>query len=381
MVIAIYQNPEGIMKLREIIFKTLSSVNKISIKNGYNKYIKDHPIEKIFTFLLYHQYSGIDYGRSFTLQMKYLLPKEIKSLSQGELSKKLSYRLPVKLWKTIFKNLYQTAKGMNNKKNRKILNIIKIIDSSHFEATGKMDWAKHKTTKNGFKLHMVIDGDTVPKTFMLKNGRSSDKKSLKWAVNTGYIYIYDRGYNDYSMFSWIVEKNAHFVTRALSNIKYHEMKKNRIGAEQKAKGILADKIIQVIENRKIDNKVEFRMVTFEFIDSNGKLQKFSLLTDMRNIKSEEIADLYKQRWNIEVMFYWLKTFLKVKHWMSRSKNGVLIQLYSALIAYLLALIAKIGNIKNYKIMRDYVHDLSGILIRILAYKYYGNIKNNLTNSS
>lgn len=370
------------MKLKEIIFKMISDVNKISIKKGYNKYIKDHPIEKIFAFLLYHQYSGIDYGRSFTLQMKYLLPKKIKSLSQGELSKKLSYRLPVKLWETIFQNLYKSAKGIKNKKLKKILNIIKIIDSSHFEATGKMCWAKHRSTKNGFKLHMVIDGDTIPKTFMLKNGSSSDKKSLKWAIKAGFIYIYDRGYNDYSMFSWISDKNAHFVTRALLNIKYQEIRSKKIGHKQKLKGILSDKIIQVIENRQTGNKVEFRMITFEFIDSTGKLQKFSLLTDMKNMKSEQIAELYKMRWNIEVMFYWLKTFLKVKHWMSRSKNGVLIQLYSSLIAYLLVLIAKLGNVKNYKIMRDYAHNLSGIILKFLSRDgTNSNISKILVNSS
>lgn len=356
------------MKLREILNNVISHVNKISEKEGYNRYIKYHPIEKIFSLLLYHQYSGFEYGRSLTLQMKGLCFDKLSAPSQGELSKKLSYRLPIEIWKSVYTDLLSQARLLKNKKVKKILRMMKIIDSSHLSATPSMTWAKHRKSKNGFKLHMMSDNDNLPNAFRLKNGNSSDRKSLKWAIKPEYIYVFDRGYNDYSTFSWIVEQNASFVTRAWSNIDYEIIKKKKVGKNQMKNGIISDQIIQVIKDRRLIDMVEFRMIIFEFIDSKGEYQKFSLLTNMDNVRSDEIANMYRERWNIEVLFYWIKTFLKVKHWMSRSKNGVLVQLYSALIAYLLVLIARLGNVLNYKIMRDYAHKYSGLLFRFI-YEY------------
>ncbi len=366
------------MNLDGILQNVLLKVNKIAKKNDYNKYIKEHRFEKIFLLLLYHQYSGLEYGRSFTLQMKHLLPDTVSNLSQSELSKKLSYKLSIEVWENIFKELNYQAKDIKTKRSKKFLKMLKIIDSSHLSATKSMDWAKHRSTKNGLKLHMEINGENIPSAFRLKNGNSSDKKSLKWAIQPGYIYVFDRGYNDYSTFSWIGDQDSLFVTRAWSNISYEVIKNRKVGKRQKQKGILSDKIISVIKDRKSDERVEFRIIEFEFRDSNGEYQKFSLLTNLREFRSDDISAIYRERWNIEVMFYWIKTFLKVKNWMSRSKNGVLIQLYSALISYLLVMIAQMKNILNYKIMRDYAHEYSGIILKILQKYFKGSdIENNL----
>lgn len=354
------------MKLKDILLDILKKVNKISEKRSYNRYIKLHSMEKIFSLFLFHQYSGMKYGRSLTLQMQGFCSDSICSPSQGELSKKLSYRLPVEIWKRIYLDLLFQVKTLTNKKIKKVLDMIKIVDSSHLSATPSMTWAKHRKKKNGFKLHMMSDNNNIPHAFRLKNGNSSDKKSLKWAIKPGNIYVFDKGYNDYTTFSWIVEQEASFVTRACSNIHFKTIRNRKIGKHQKEYGILSDKIIQVITDRKSGDTQQFRMVIFEFIDSKDEYQKFSLLTDMTDIRSDQIAEIYKERWNIEVLFYWIKTFLKVKHWMSRSKNGILIQLYSALIAYLLVFIARMKNILNYKIMRDYVHEYSGILLKFIS---------------
>src|SRR4030067_3237719 len=355
------------MNYKEILWGIISDVNTITEKKEYNKYIKMHPIGKIFALLLYHQYAGLQYGRSLTLQIQNLLFNPRSTPSQGELSKKLQYRLPVELWTKIYQNLLMQAKNIKSKKlGKAISRLIRIIDSTHLTATPSMKWAKHRKTKNGLKIHLMIDGDTIPNAFKLKNGNSSDKKSLKWAIKQDFIYVFDRGYNDFSMFAWIGDQGASFVTRASANIHYETIKNHKVGNRQKEKGILADSVIRVIKDRKSGETLQLRMVSFEFIDSKGDYQNFSLLTDLKTMRSDIIADIYRERWNIEVVFYWIKTFLKVKHWMSRSKNGLLIQLYSALIAYLMVLIARLGNNMHFKIMRDYAHKYSGIILRFLA---------------
>ena len=344
------------MNIAEIITETIGTVNKLSEKRGYNRYIKKYPLEKMFMFLLYQQFSGLEYGRSLTVCLNKTIGTTTDILSQSELSKKLSYRLPVEPFKEVYEFLLSLTREQKTKKIRKLMRMIRIIDSTALPASLTMTYAKHRRNKNGFKMHTVIDKKYFPECIRIKNGRSSDKKSLKWAVKEGYIHLFDRGYNDYSQFKWISDQNAHFVTRALSNIQYRTIRNKKVGHVQREYGILSDKHIEVVKDRKSDERLCLRMVTFKFVDSRKQSRVFSLLTDLMDHRSEEIAQLYRERWNIEVVFRWLKTFLKFDHWLSRSKNGVLIQIYSALCAYFMALIVRMGNQHTFRIMKDVVYE-------------------------
>ena len=264
--------------------------------------------------------------------------------------------------------------GQSGKKIRKLKQMVRIIDSTALPASLTMQYAKHRQNKNGFKMHTLIDGNYFPVSFRLKNGKSSDKKSLKWAVKEGFVYLFDRGYNDYSQFKWVAERNAFFVTRALSNTQYTIIQNRKVGSKQKEDGIISDKFIEVVENRKDDKRLRLRMVTFGFVDSKNQYQEFSLLTNLMDHRSEEITELYRERWNIEVFFRWLKTFLKLNHWLSRSKNGVLIQIYAALCAYLMVLLAKMGNQQKYRIMKDAIYDFLREYIEAMCFKPGSNIE-------
>jgi hypothetical protein len=356
-----HQKEDFKMNIAEIITETIGTVNKLSEKRDYNRYIKKYPIEKMFMFLLYQQYSGLEYGRSLTVYLDKLIGTTTDILSQSELSKKLSYRLPVEPFKEVYEFLLSLARGQKTKKIRKLIRMIRIIDSTALPASQTMTYAKHRRNKNGFKMHTVIDEKYFPDSIRVKNGRSSDKKSLKWAVKEGHIHLFDRGYNDYNQFQWIMDRNAHFVTRALSNIQYRTIRNRKVGHVQKEYGIISDRYIEVIKNRKTDERLCLRMVTFRFVDSRKQARVFSLLTDMMEYRSDEIAQLYRERWNIEVVFRWLKTFLKLDHWLSRSQNGVFIQIYTALCAYLMALLAKMGNKKTFQIMKDVVYEFLKML--------------------
>jgi hypothetical protein len=345
----------------------ITDVNKISESRGYNKYIKKYPIEKMFLYLLWQQYSSINNGRAFTLYLKNTIGETTDTISQSELSKKLAYRLDVQLFKEMYHILLEQAKNLKKKDRKRIRNMIRIIDSTALSATDSMKYAKHRKNKNGFKMHTVIDGHYIPENFQLKNGNSSDRKSLKWAIKEGYIHIFDKGYNDYSQFRWISEQNAFFVTRAFNNIVYRTVHNKKVGKNQKEYGIESDKIIEVIENRKTGSIFTMRMVTFSFVDSTGSRQKFSLLTNLLEYRSDEIARLYRERWNIEVVFRWLKTFLNIKQWMSRSISGVLIQIYTALCAYLIAFISKRNNPDKFRIMKDCTYEFISEFMKILQF--------------
>ena len=370
------------MIIDELILQMIKDVNKLSEEKNSNRYIKKHPIEKVFLLLLLQQYSGIDNGRAFSLYSKKMIGDTTETISQSELSKKLCYRLPVELFHEMFKLQLSRLQGKKSKEIRKMKKLIRIIDSTALPATATMDYAKHRRNKNGFKLHTVIGEEYIPENVKLKNGNSSDKKSLKWAVKEGFIHIFDRGYNDYSQFQWIEEKQAFFVTRALGNIKYSIVQNRKVGHRQKEKGIISDRIIEVIADRKQNITYSMRMVTFRFIDSAGKEQTFSLLTNLVNYRSDEIAELYRKRWNIEVVFRWIKMFLKIERWLSRSKNGVLIQIYIALCAYIIVLTAKMNDLKKYRIMKDAIYDfIIKLKASIRMFERGSNIEDLLLESS
>jgi metal-responsive CopG/Arc/MetJ family transcriptional regulator len=351
--------------LKEIIRTVITGVNKISESRGYNKYIKKYPIEKMFLYLLWHQYSSINNGRAFTLYLKSTIGEITDTISQSELSKKLGYRLDVQLFKEMYHLLLNQAKNLKKKDRKRIREMTRIIDSTALTATDSMKYAKHRRNKNGFKMHTVIDGHYILESFELKNGNSSDRKSLKWAIKEGYVHIFDKGYNDFSQFKWISEQNAFFVTRAFKNIVYKTVRNKKVGESQKQYGIESDKIIEVFVNRQTNATFMMRMVTFSFIDSRGSKQRFSLLTNLLGYRSDEVARLYRERWNIEVVFRWLKTFLNIKQWMSRSISGVLIQLYTALCAYLIAFISKRNDPDKFRIMKDCIYEFISEFIKIL----------------
>jgi hypothetical protein len=370
------------MKLIETISSVVKDVNKISTVRGYNKYIKKYPIEKMFMLLLYQQYSAIDTGRAFTIYLKHMIGDTTETISQSELSKKLSHKLDYRLFKEMYGLLLYQAKGLRSQELKKLERMIRIVDSTALSATATMKYAKHRKNKNGFKMHTVIDGSYLLEDFRLKNGSSSDKKSLKWAIRQGYIHIFDKGYSDYSQFKWISERNAYFVTRAQANIHFSIVRNRKVGRNQTLYGIESDRIIDVIENRKTGELFRMRMVTFNFVDSTGTEQQFSLLSNLMNYRSDDIAKLYRERWNIEVVFRWIKTFLNIDHWMSRSRNGVLIQLYTALCAYLIALITKMKNQKRFRIMKDCIYEYMYELKKILkTFEVGSNIEDFLLEES
>ena len=93
------------MNINEIIAETIRTVNKISKKRRYNRYIKKYPLEKMFMILMYQQYSGLEYGRSLTVYLSKMIGSITDIISQSELSKKLSYRLPVEPFQEVYESL------------------------------------------------------------------------------------------------------------------------------------------------------------------------------------------------------------------------------------------------------------------------------------
>ena len=142
----------------------------------------------------------------------------------------------------------------------------------------------------------------------------------------GSIVVFDRGYNDYRWFEELTREGVFFVTRLKSNAAHQQIGSRAIRSGGQVK---ADHIIKVIRK---NISLKLRCVEYRDPDS-GRLFKF--LTNNFKLCAQTIADIYKDRWQIELFFKEIKQNLLIKRFVGTSENAVWIQIYTALTLYLL----------------------------------------------
>ena len=210
--------------------------------------------------------------------------------------------------------------------------MIRLIDSTTIDLNlNQFKWATFRSKKAGIKLHTVYDPNAaVPVYFSLTEAKTNDAKELKnLPMMSNTTYVVDRAYNNYSWFYSLDQDNSKFVGRMKTNTCYQvKTTKAPIG-----EGIVADEIIRLSSAKgKKHCPIDLRRVTFVRAEDQKKLV---FITNDLSRSAVEIAALYKQRWEIELFFKWIKQNLKIKRFISQNRNGVMIQVLVALISYLL----------------------------------------------
>ena len=155
-------------------------------------------------------------------------------------------------------------------------------------------------------------------------------------IEPGAKYLFDKGYCDYNWWYRIDQAQAFFVTRLKHNAAIRVLKANHI-AEKDESIIVSDDVIQFKNKhpggRRINHYMKpLRRIVVHREDHN---QPIVVVTNQMEMPADEIADLYKRRWAIELWFKWIKQNLKIKQFLGRSENAVRIQLLIARITYLL----------------------------------------------
>jgi len=195
------------------------------------------------------------------------------------------------------------------------------------------DWAKFRTKKGAIKLHCQLDHrGHIPSFIHISDGKLHDVKAAKgfFEIEPDSIYCVDKAYIDYQWLHTIHKTGAYFVTRAKTNINYVITGQQ---GESAAKGVLADQIIKLngdSSSQKYPSKM--RMIIFQDEES-GKIYHF--ITNNFKLDAATIAAIYRQRWQIELFFKWIKQNLKIKTFIGTSKNAVMAQVWVAMIYYLL----------------------------------------------
>ena len=197
-------------------------------------------------------------------------------------------------------------------------------------------WAKFRKHKGGIKVHTLYDVETqVPAFFHITEAAVHDSKVMSVIpYETGSYYVFDRGYNDFKQLYRIEEIGSYFVIRAKKNLQYRVLKWKRRMPEN----VLSDAEIELTGYYPSKHYPKrLRLVRYHDPEQH---RDFMFLTNAMSLTSLQIANLYKNRWQVELFFKWLKQHLKIKKFWGASENAVRIQIYCAICAYCLVAIAQ-----------------------------------------
>lgn len=196
-------------------------------------------------------------------------------------------------------------------------------------------WAKHRKKKSAVKINTVLNhSGNVPDFLTITPAKHHDsnvsKEKYFTKLTPGSIIAMDRGYIDFKWFHTLTLNNIFFITRAKKNMNYKVVvRRNKL----KSKGIKKDNIIKLCGfYQKKDYPEELRLIKYKDAET-GKVYEY--ITNNFDLCARTIADCYKERWQIETFFKWVKQHLKIKKFIGNSENAIQFQIWTALIYYVI----------------------------------------------
>lgn len=310
-------------------------------KHGAERNAKGFTCWTQFVSMLFCQLAHADSLREICNGLKCCLGK-LKHLGVNKAPNKstLSYanqHRPAELYEDVFWSFYrhfQNSGGFGRRKTKfRFKNKLLSIDSTTISlCLGLFPWAKFRKAKGGVKVHVMLDHDNYMPSFVyITEAKQHDVKAARMvSLNPCSIVAMDKAYNDYLLFGAWTEKGIYFVTRMKDNALY-EIVEERI--PPKNRNILSDRLIR-LTGRNAEKKCPHTLRRIVVWDAKNN-REITLLTNHLDFGASTISAIYKDRWEIEVFFKYLKQNLKIKTFIGTSKNALLIQIWTALITMLL----------------------------------------------
>jgi hypothetical protein len=225
---------------------------------------------------------------------------------------------------------------------------VKILDATYVPVCNShFSWADFMPGRSALKLHFLLDPHAeAPEELRLTSGQVHElevARALRFAP--GDLLLLDRGFVDFAWLFSLQQGRVGFVTRLPGHVRYRVVQDNPREADP---GVLADQLIRLSTAYSRRHYPEtLRRVHYR----DPKTEKdYVFLTNRLDLPALAVADLYRQRWEIEAFFRWIKQNLKIKAFYGTSENAVLIQIWTALIAYLLLLWLKLRSQVGWSIL-------------------------------
>jgi hypothetical protein len=202
------------------------------------------------------------------------------------------------------------------------------IDGSFIDSVLSMEWADYRTGSKKAKAHVGFDINRgIPRKIFLTDGKEGERPFVEKIIGVGETAVVDRGYQSHGLFdAWQVAEK-HFVCRIKEGTSKTVIRENAVNP---GNIVFYDKVVLLGTKGTNQSEKELRLVAYHV---DGK--DFWIATSRHDLTAEEVAQVYKLRWNIETFFGWWKRHLGVYHLIARSQYGLMVQLLGGLITYLL----------------------------------------------
>ena len=236
---------------------------------------------------------------------------------------------PVDFFKDLFAKMYGLCAMKAPKHKFRFKSKLFSLDATTIKlCLSLFPWASFRQAKGGIKIHTLLDHNGHIPAFATITDAKTHESRLTNALELpkGSIVVFDKGFINHSWFRTLGAKGVFFVTRLKKNVVYKLLE--RCPVDRKT-GVTSDHIIEVVSDKK---PLRLRRIGYRDPES-GK--RYEFLTNHFKLSPKTIADIYRERWQIELFFKEIKQNLRIKSFVGNSENAVLIQIYTALTVYLL----------------------------------------------
>ena len=223
---------------------------------------------------------------------------------------------------------------------RALKDAVRLIDSTSVKLSSlSADWATFSTDVFGAKVHIAYDPHADrPVYFAVTPAKLNDITVAKtMPIEPGMTYVYDLGYYDFSWWAALDDAGCRFVTRLKKNTRFTAVHENPV---PEGSNIVSDRIGHLPKRLARSRENPFQEPVRELVVISGTGATLRIVTNDLDAPATEIAELYKQRWQIELFFRWVKQTLRIKRFIGVSENAVRIQVAVALITFVLLRLAQ-----------------------------------------
>jgi hypothetical protein len=332
---------QGFKYLNDVlpVLQRLHTCGTDSDKAGNRKFFADHYV----ALLLLYFFNPVLTSRNALLQAAQLTKVQTfcggRPVSAGAFSEAQHLFDPT-LLQGLVTELAQRVPDANIPPDWDCLKKLTAVDGSLLPALPRMVWAlwlddDHKAAK--MHVHFeVLRG--IPTQVTVTTGNDSEKQQLRQTLETGRLYVIDRGYAEYQLFQDILDAGSQFVGRIRDNAVWEVVEERPRRLAARAAGVRSDRVVWLgCEQSKgaLRQPVRVVEVVTGKVDSQGRPEVLLLATSCLALATELVALAYKFRWEEELFFRWFKCVLGRRHLVSESLDGLTVQVYVALIANLL----------------------------------------------
>jgi len=247
----------------------------------------------------------------------------------GRANEQLDYAFYVSL----FQALYQRCSHHAPRHGFRFKNKLFSLDGTLISLSMKVfPWADYNCKKAAFKVHIGLDHDgLIPAFAAITRGRESETSQARlWNYPKGSVLVFDKGYNSYQWHNTLTDKGLIWVTRIRGNALYRVVERR---STDSCAHVTSDQIIEY--TGKQTHQIQLRPIRRIGYKDPETNKHYVFITNNFHWSAQTIADIYKQRWQVELFFKWIKQNLKIKSFLGTTENAVMTQVMVALCNYLL----------------------------------------------